>query len=217
MSKRLGKNFKKVQDAFPELDITPCDAFHVGAKVLVTEKFLSQFYNVTDRTIRLWKEKGLKVDPITVHNLNLFNLVDAIQWQLDNVDSKKSSIIKTDNKPTYEDELSLDLSKVSKEEADRRLQIQKVLNEEIKHKELTGKLIPAEDTDKALAELGAVHVAQYRGDLKLLPMLLENKPKHEISKLLDEHYKTRVEDMHKLVNVKNHTVTIYEGSLKNGE
>jgi len=214
MSKKESRNLKKVQDAFPELDIRQTECFMVGAKVLVTEKFLSDFYGVSGRTIRLWREKGLPLDPITVHNLNLYNLIDVINWQIENVKGK-SSIIKQTQRD-FDDESDLDLSEVSKDEADRRLQIQKVLNEEIKHKELTGKLIPAEDTDKALAEIGAVHVAQYRGDLKLLPMLLENKPKHEITKILDEHYASRIEDMHKITNVKGHVVTIYERSKSNG-
>lgn len=210
MSKQYSKNFKKVKDAYPELDITQCETFMIGSKVLVTERFLADFYNVSGRTIRLWREKGLKLDAITVHNLNLYNLLEVIQWQLDNVKGK-SSIIRTEAPDTI-DESDKDISEVSEAEADRRLKIQKVLNEEIKHKELTGKLISAEETDKVLAELGALHIAQYRGDLKLLPMLLEKKPKHDISRLLDDHYKSRVEDMHKIVNVKGHEVTIFERS-----
>ena len=218
MAKTTSRNFKKVKDAFPELDIQQCETFMVGSKVLVTEKFLSDFFGVSGRAVRLWREKGLPLDGITVHNLNLYNLIDVIKWHLENVKegSKSAIIIPHLNKGNdYGDESNLDLSEVSKDEADRRLQIQKVKNEEIKHKELTGKLIPAEDTDKVLAELGAVHVAQYRGDLKLLPMLLENKPKHEITKLLDEHYQSRIEDMHKITNVKGHKVTIFERSKEN--
>lgn len=208
--KKESRNLKKVVDAFPELDIRQCETFMVGSKVLVTEKFLSDFFGVSGRAVRLWREKGLPLDPITVHNLNLYNLIDVIKWNLDNVKDGKSSIILNKQTTGVVDESNVDLKDASKDEADRRLQIQKVLNEEIKHKELTGKLIPAEDTDKALAEIGAVHIAQYRGDLKLLPMLLENKPKHEITKLLDEHYASRIEDMHKIVNVKGHKVTIFE-------
>ena len=208
--KKESRNLKKVVDAFPELDIRQCETFMVGSKVLVTEKFLSDFFGVSGRAVRLWREKGLPLDPITVHNLNLYNLIDVIKWNLDNVKDGKSSIILNKQTTNSFDESKVDLKDASKDEADRRLQIQKVLNEEIKHKELTGKLIPAEDTDKALAEIGAVHIAQYRGDLKLLPMLLENKPKHEITKLLDEHYASRIEDMNKIANVKGHKVTIFE-------
>ena len=208
--KKESRNLKKVVDAFPELDIRQCETFMVGSKVLVTEKFLSDFFGVSGRAVRLWREKGLPLDPITVHNLNLYNLIDVIKWNLDNVKDGKSSIILSKQTTNTVDESKVDLKDASKDEADRRLQIQKVLNEEIKHKELTGKLIPAEDTDKALAEIGAVHIAQYRGDLKLLPMLLENKPKHEITKLLDEHYASRIEDMNKITNVKGHKVTIFE-------
>ena len=208
--KKESRNLKKVVDAFPELDIRQCETFMVGSKVLVTEKFLSDFFGVSGRAVRLWREKGLPLDPITVHNLNLYNLIDVIKWNLDNVKDGKSSIILSKQTTNTVDESKVDLKDASKDEADRRLQIQKVLNEEIKHKELTGKLIPAEDTDKALAEIGAVHIAQYRGDLKLLPMLLENKPKHEITKLLDEHYASRIEDMNKIANVKGHKVTIFE-------
>ena len=211
MSKTASRNLKKIKDAFPELDIKPCEAFMVGSKVLVTENFLSDFYGITGRTVRVWREKGLQLDAITVHNLNLYNLIDVIHWHLVNVKAgSKSAKIKVQDYDYENDESNVDLENVSKDEADRRLQIQKVKNEEIKHKELIGQLIPAENTDKAMAELGAIHVAQYRGDLKLLPMLLENKPKHEITKLLDDHYQARIEDMHKLANKKGYEVSIFD-------
>jgi hypothetical protein len=215
MSEHGNSSLKKLVKNYPDMKIESTESYVINGELVCTTNFITSLYNIHRNQIGKWVKQGLQPHRYSLPKLMLFSPIDVILWHKTNIKSTSKASKFAGSDKYDEDESKKDLSEVSKDEADRRLQIQKVLNEEIKHKELIGKLIPAEDTDKALAELGAVHVAQYRGDLKLLPMLLENKPKHEIQKLLDAHYKARVEDMDKLSKVKDHVVTIYERSLEN--
>jgi len=188
---KVSRNLKKVTEAFPELDIVQCECFMIGAKVLVTERFLSDFYGVSGRAIRLWREKGLPLDAITVKHLNLYNLSVVINWNLKNIKQKsKSSFIDED----INTELHKNIKEVTKEEADRRLQIQKVLIEQLKHDELVGKLVRADDLDKTLAEQAVMHKVSYMEDLETLPTLLQDMSKSSISNFLQDHYANRMEN-----------------------
>ena len=89
------KNYIKVMDAFPELKVKQTESYIVGSKLLVTEKFIAGFYNVSGRSVRLWREKGMPRDAITITTLNLYNLVVVIQWHLDTILAGKSKILNT--------------------------------------------------------------------------------------------------------------------------
>jgi len=191
---KKNKVMEKIKRHCQDAEIKQLEVFSIDGKIVVTEKFLSLFYGVTTRAVRMWREKGLQVDEISTDRFVMYNFAETVQWHSENIKSKFSQ-----TKPKY-DFSNTPLEDVDKEEADRLLTIEKVKIERTKHLELTKKLIPAEDTDKAMAELGALHLAQYKSDLKLLPILLENKSKQEITPLLDDHYAARIEDMHTIVN-----------------
>ena len=185
---------KKVRRHCPNAEVKQADVFSVDGKIVVTEKFLAQFYGVSSRAVRMWREKGLQVSEISSKHFVMYNFIETVAWHSENINSKFSP-----TKPKH-DFSNAALEDVDREEADRLLTIEKVKIERTKHLELTKKLIPAEDTDKAMAEIGALHLAQYKSDLKVLPILLENKSKQDITPILDDHYAARIEDMHTIVN-----------------
>ena len=192
----------------PNADMRSVEAFQIDKKIYVQSKFVEMFFDITRQTHIAWQHKGLTPDEKSIkrkRGVKIYELDYLIKWQNDNVDHRRSKNAKkvhgqpAEPKPIYP---KADIKDVTREEAERLLKIENVKIERLKHDELAKELIRAEDTDRAMAELGAIHVAQYQGDLKLLPILLEGKTKQEIAELLDDHYKARVEDMNKIVNKK---------------
>lgn len=188
------KIIEKIKRHCPDAEVEQSEVFSVDGRILVTQKFLASFYGVTTRAVRKWGEKGLQVDEISSEYFAMYNFTETLKWHSENI---KSKFYQTKPKRDFSNAA---LEDVDREEADRLLTIEKVKIERTKHLELTKKLIPAEDTDKAMAEIGALHLAQYKSDLKVLPILLENKSKQEITPILDDHYAARIEDMHTIVN-----------------
>lgn len=201
----LTHNHRLLKQANEGKEVNAEQVFFIDRKTYVGTKFLELFFNVSERQIRNWKKKGFKESKHSQTKLTLFDLNYAIQWNAENI--SKSASKKTDSRRNIsfnpdgtKNESNLPIDEVSKDEAERRQLIMKAKNEEIKYKEAVGELIPAEDQDRAMAELAAIHLSQYQNDKKLLPIILEKKSKQEIISTLDEHYADRIDTMDKLVH-----------------
>jgi len=191
----------KIKKAVGAKNVKKQDAYMIDGELYVTIDFVSDYFSISSRQFLNWRKKGVS-ESYEVDRTKLFNLREVEEWSRNNINSTKSRAtdkLRKQQQPPI-DFSNSDLNDVDKEEADRLLTIEKVKIERTKHLELTKKLIPAEDTDKAMAEIGALHLAQYKSDLKVLPILLENKSKQEITPMLDDHYAARIEDMHTIVN-----------------
>lgn len=213
---------KKLIKQNPSVKIKASEIYFIENKVFVTSAFIQARYGITARQLTNWRIKGLESSEYSLDGekgTKLYELDYLVQWQDENIDKKKSKnakgqkSVESSREQPYSD---TDIDDVPEHEADRLLKIEKVKIERIKLAEMKKELIPADDTDKAMAEIGAIHVAQYQGDLKLLPILLEMKPKHEITVLLDEHYKARVEDMSTIANRKkvDGDTSLFDGIAK---
>ena len=193
------------------------EIFIIDGELVVPRQFISELYGVSLRQITNWSSQWLNHDYIAdvAKGVKYYSLIKLFKAYDENINKTKSNAtLQKRSTKGKKEEISADaLEYVDKEEADRLLQIEKVRIERVKYAELSGKLIPAEDTDKAMAELGALHLAQYQNDLKILPVILENKSKQEITQILDEHYSSRVSDMNDVVrksiddnNISMHTM-----------
>jgi len=198
--------YNKVKKQNQDSEIKSLEVLTIDGELYVTSSFIQVKYNVTSRQLTNWKSKGFEHSNKSIggeKGTKLYSLSYLLKWHEENINKTKSNATNSRrDPPTTPPQITadLELEHATKEEADRLLQIEKVKIERIKHLELRKELIPAEDTDKAMAELGAIHVSQYQSDLKLLPILLEDKSKQAIAGLLDDHYKSRVEDMNTIVN-----------------
>lgn len=202
------KNLKAIIGAYPEHKVLQCDSYKIGTKVLVTENFLADFYEVHKRSIHVWRTKGLKADPMSLKNLNLYNLVDVLKWHNDTIVGK-STIFKADGEVNREANLPLD--EVSSDEADRRKKIEEVKKMLKINAELSGSLVKAEDLDRGMAEQAVIHKGQYMDDLVQLPSILEKRSKGEIANFLEQHYQKRMQNIstfiHKTFDIPDHFYT----------
>lgn len=179
------KNFKK---ANPDGSLVEGETFIYDGTLLITEEGIAAMFDVTVRAVLGWKKKGMQVHRTTAKGAKVYNVVYVIKWYENNFNKTIESQFQGVN------EADLDISKISREEADRRLQIQKVKNEEIKHQELIGKLVPAEDLDRAMAEQAILHRTFYQDDLECLPPMLEKLDKSSMRKVLEDHYSRRMDN-----------------------
>ena len=76
----------------------------------------------------------------------------------------------------------MDFVQLEKEEKKLKVQLAKV-----KLDEAEGKLVSAEDIDKALTEQAIMHITKLNNDEKVLPVLLANQDKDTLARLLHEH------------------------------
>ena len=197
---RVHKYFKEKYSSVNQINSN--DIFIIDGNVVVSRKFISIVYGVSLRQITNWSSQWLEADYVADvgKGIKYYNILKLFKLHEENINKTKSNA--TIQKRSTQKDKNIDfddIENVDKEEADRLLQIERVKIERLKYAELSGKLIPAEDTDKAMAELGALHLSQYQSDLKILPVILENKSKQEIIKILDEHFESRILDMERIV------------------
>jgi len=206
----------------PEVKIESVEVYFIDKKMYVNMNFLSKYFNVTPRTVINWQDRGLIHSDFSLKNLKLFAFEATIEWVDRNINKTKAKGGKKSKSEMIDEaqkieinehspEAHKDIDKVSEAEADRRLKIIKNKIEEMKLKELEGELVRAEDLDIAQAEQAVIHVAQYMNDKKLLPSLIEMKPRDDISKTLDELYQDRIENAHAIISkVCDIPITLYD-------
>ena len=214
------KNYNSLRSNYPDAEMSSLEVFVIDGKPQVSSRMLELLFNVSARQVMNWQDMGMEKSEWSLPKLKLFDLAYAIKWR--NANIKESHSRRTEKQREVKvgkdgviDERDLPIEEVSKDEAERRQMILKAKNEEIKLKEALGELMPAEDTDRAMAELAAITVANYQSDLKLFPIILENKKRGEIKEILDEHYGERISTtnklIHKVVDVPN---TIFDMILE---
>ena len=199
MSKNNSSPIAILTKSYPNMDIVTADSFIINGELLCSVSFFVALYSVDRRQIPKWVKLGLKPHKFSLPKLLLFNPLDLVLWHKANIKSTSKASKFADTGKYDKDESELDLKDVSKDEADRRLQIQKVLIEGLKHKELQGQLVRADDLDKTLAEQAVMHKVCYMEDLETLPTLLQGMSKEEITDFLQDHYANRMENARELI------------------
>lgn len=205
MSKTLGK-LKRV---FPDAtEIHQADVFVVDGKVYCTVNFIMEFFGVARRTVAGWQAKGLPCAATAQTAINAYDLVDTINWHAANIDQNKvrrsntASAAKGVIPPPpndLTDITTVDEKRADIETLDRLKKFEDLRKVRLSNAVTAGELIPAEDTDRAMAEQGVIHVTYYMDDLDTLPSALANRSESYIANFLEQHYERRIDNAHEFI------------------
>lgn len=182
---------------------------------LVSRRDLRRVWNCSDETLKGYAKKGLPKHELSSTNFSVYDLRISEEWRTANVDPKAGGALRKSRQefdPDDEDsEVDLDIEKISYDEADRRKKITDLKLSMLKVAEAEGRLVPADDLDKAMAEQAIMHKTDKLNDEKVLPLLLEGKSASEIATLLYEHNQERLAQYDKLINTEfTATATLYD-------
>jgi len=182
---------------------------------LVSRRDLRRVWNCSDETLKGYAKRGLPKHELSSTNFSVYDLRSSDEWRTANVDPKAGGALRKSRQefdPESEDsEVDVDIEKISYDEADRRKKITDLKLSMLKVSEAEGKLVPADDLDKAMAEQAIMHKTDKLNDEKVLPLLLENKSASEIATLLYEHHQERLAQYDKLINLEfSSPITLYD-------
>jgi len=179
-------------------------------KEVVSRQELVDIWGKSVKTIQRYIKDGMPIHPESTRVFQFFNLEEVTTWRDRSIDKVMSQ--KTAKPSTTEIEVNIDVesdgdeSLVALDDMSRKLKADaddaelKVKLNTIKLAEAEGRVVDANDLDRAMGELATVHKTDKIHDENLLPILLENKNAGEIKKLLQEHNFERLEMLDKIVN-----------------
>jgi len=201
----MASKIHQLESAHPDKKIVAHELYEIDGEILGGKKFVSSDMSVSERHITEWEKKGFKASPLSLPRLKLYNIKDLRKWHKDNVDQKQSKrrnsdiIDGTEEKDEHNKYAHLPIDEVPQVEAMRRKEIAALKKLLLQNDELEGRLVPADDLDRAMAEQAAMHISDKMNDEKTLPTLLENKSAEEISELLYEHNQEKVNMLKRIV------------------
>jgi hypothetical protein len=185
----------------------------IGGRRYVTRRDLTRLWDLADGSLTRYIQKGLPVSPLSKEKFQVFDYVEVVAWRNENIDLAAGRNAKS-NRTTSEDHNDLDSEnpKMSTEKekassltmrqmvADTKRSEENALIAELKRKEAEKSLIPSSAAEEALAEQAVIHASNYAQDKKLLPVQIENLPRHDIRAFLDQHYAGRMSDLKSLIS-----------------
>ena len=202
------KAYSKVKIAFSEAKLKSIESFLVDSSLLVTVDFLMAYFNVSQRQITNYVKSGLpKIDSRNDGRggIGLYDINKCIEWRLDNLNKSKQA--STEKAKARQEERqkqnappSEDIRDMSFEEAERLKKIVDFQIAEVKLAEVEGRLVDANDLDRAMSELAIMHKTDKTNDQDVLTVLLENKSSAEIRELLYSHNEERLEMLDSIIN-----------------
>jgi len=204
-SKRLVKEYGKVETYV---------FYKIKNKILFSQNETALVLGVTSRSLKKYREAWLKEDELSINLLPMFDIVEAIDGYRDNVNKKhreeKNQNIEDKGLPEDIVEYiksmkkweSVPLHLLPKDEIERRISVKEFVVKDVKAKIVTEEVIDANKVDFAKAESAVTTLSFLRSLKKLLPMLLDGKKSHEITKILDEQFSKMVKTLHEFVNIK---------------
>jgi phage terminase Nu1 subunit (DNA packaging protein) len=199
-TKKQEKILERLERENPSAKIDTGLVYSINGKAYGDIHVAAAVLGVSVRRVNSMRAKGMEVEELYTDGKEVvFDLKYIIRWQATHLRMEGSAAKGNASKQKPIATQDSDLDSLDHNEADRLLKIEKLKEQKIKNAATKGELIPAEDTDRVSAELAALHMVQYKNDLELLPTILEQKKRQEISGILDDHYRTRMEEMHGLV------------------
>jgi phage terminase Nu1 subunit (DNA packaging protein) len=171
-----------------------------GGELLADKKFIERVLNKSDATIDAYIKDGIPKSKYSHNKKNFFKLDEVLVWAVNSFEEVSDGNFIKKKKKLKEDEIDPNDWTGRKLKADAEKTEEQALSERLKRKSLEGTLVDKDDIDKSMTEIGAIYLANYRDDLKLLPVALANKSSDEITEFLDRHYEGRIEDMWKIAN-----------------
>ena len=188
--------------------ITEEKVYFVNGVEFGTISYIMSKMQCSRSTIADWERKGLEEAQFSTRKLKLFPMDDLISWYKANTDVKQSKRtnknisvnIGVEEEEDEDSEENTDLDKVTKQEAERRKEIEAVKKLMMQNKILNGENISIDDVDKNLATQAATHISHLSNSEKILPNLLENKSASDIQDILNEHNQMQIEQLYRITN-----------------
>jgi len=210
--------WKKIEEAGTPLTLKR----FIGDREVISKSELAtkERLDVSSKTIQRNVAKGMPVHPCSTKLFQVFDWLDVVEWRDKSVDkvmslkTKKPQTtdidVNTDDQDDDDEQLPTDdLSRKLKADADDA-ELKVKLNT-IKLAEAEGRVVDANDLDRAMSELAIVHKTDKINDENILPILLANKSATDIKLQLQKHNAKRLEELDKLVNKEFKSVeTMYD-------
>ena len=180
----------------------------INDKEVISKQELMLHMGKNKRTVERYIKDGMPKSELSTQRFQIFNIKDCESWRDGNID--KTMAMKTDrlisqeniDSASNEDEddvkVKSDMERKLKADADDS-ELKVKLNE-LKLAEAEGRVVDADDLDKAMAEQAIIHKTDKTNDEKILPILLENKSASEIYEILHEHQQERLGMLDSLIN-----------------
>lgn len=202
------------------------ESYFVKNKLYVSTKFLTAYFNRSDKQIGRWKKDGLPeaVKPKEINERgNYYILEDVIAWIDKNINQSKSSNSSRDKNPddiNIEDEEKLFeiyttgtsqqkrklLLRLNQNRLDNFKKIEDIVEKEAKNKEYDSKYALVDNVKKGQQELASIFVSILKNSMPVLSKTLENKNQNEIYHALDTHFKKEVSRIVKYINKNEDTI-----------
>jgi len=176
-----------------------------GDDEVVSKQELMEIWGKSSKTIQRYVKDGMPVHEASSKTFQIFKIKEVTAWRDGSID--KTMSIRTQTPSEKEVDINDDgggntqtndmLRKLAADADDAELKVK--LNK-LKLAEAEGRVVDANDLDRAMSELAVVHRTDKIHDENLLPILLENKDAGEIKTLLQEHNFERLKMLDEIVN-----------------
>lgn len=175
--------------------------YFLDGKRLVSRRELCTLWEVTEEAIRAYHRRGFKKHDLSLRHMAIYDLEESEAWRMANVQvNGGNALMKRRAQNTSAEEHEQDIDHISFDEADRRKKIVDLKAAQVKLAEAEGRLVDADDLDKAMAEQAIMHRTDKTNDEKVLPILLENKSASDIAELLHKHNQERLSFFDQIIN-----------------
>lgn len=196
--------------------------YYLKDRWIGTKQDLAKVFGLKSiRSIQRNIDSGMPEHEESSEKLRLFDIENCIQWKKRNVNleqskrTKKNQADEDEEGKEFSDEeeqnivdslTDKQLAKIIENNAylrkivgDADKSVEEAARSKLKRQNEEGELVDADDLDKAMAELAVMHKTDRTNDEKILPILLEQKTSQEISALLYEHNKDRLDLLSKII------------------
>lgn len=170
---------------------------------VISKTELMKLWGKSTKTIQRYISDNMPIHEKSSRAFQIFDIEKVVSWRDGNID--KTMSIKTSALGEIE-KSSKDLSADKTSDIERKLKADaddaelKVKLNTIKLAEAEGRVVDANDLDRAMSELAIVHKTDKIHDENLLPVILENKDAGEIKTLLQDHNHERLAMLDKIIN-----------------
>ena len=208
--------------------VNTIESYEVNGKLYVNTKFLSTYFNKSEKQVGRWKKDGLTIADKPnelIARGDFYFLDEAREWVDKNINKTKSRAtqkrtdteIEIDTKNTDSDiektvndiqgkiklvNEKLQIEGTGYEEAERISKIIDALTKTVKLGEQTKDLIPKKDTEKVIIEFIITLIAGYKKDIKILPKELARRDEKTIKDILENNYKSSIAKYQKMAKSK---------------
>lgn len=202
------------------------ESYFVKGKLYVSTKFLTAYFNRSEKQIGRWRKEGLPeaTKPKEINERsNYYILEEVIAWVDKNINQTKASNstrAKSEDNIDFEDEEALFelytngnaqqkrklLLRLNQTRLDNFKKIEEIVEKEAKNKEYDSKYALVDSVKKGQQELASIFVSILKNSMPVLSKTLEQKNQNEIYHALDTHFKKEVSKIVRYINKNEDTI-----------